>query len=66
MIIYSTRNIKGIPVCNSSLKIKDIVNYKNTFSTLYINPIVNIIEAIYIYYTENCPGYYIYIRLYVE
>ena len=55
--IYSTRNVEGIPVCNSSLKIKDITeNYRGYYNTLYIDPTKAIINGLHLYFTENCPG----------
>ena len=66
MHIYSTRGIEGIPECNSSLKIKDIITYKNHYASLFSIPIIKIIEAFNIYVNENCPGYiYIYIYIYI-
>ena len=56
MHIYSTRGIERIPVCNSSLKIKDIITYKSHYNSLNNIPILKIIEASHIYYNENCPG----------
>ena len=56
MHIYSTHGIEGIPVCSSSLKIKDIINYKSQYASLFSVPTLKIIEALHIYYNENCPG----------
>ena len=56
MHFYSTRGIEGIPICNSSLKIKDIITIKNHYASLFSVPILKIIEAFHIYYNENYPG----------
>ena len=57
LIINSTRRIEGIPECNSSLKLKDIANIVNIeYASLFIDPIIKILEALNIYYNEHCPG----------
>ena len=47
----------GIEICNSSLKIGDLTDYRSDYSNIYRDPLLKIIEATHIYFKEICPGY---------
>ena len=46
----------GIEKCSPYLQVGDLTSYKSDYSNIYRDPLLKVIEAMHIYFSEICPG----------